>query len=93
MTALGVAWTFVFNYIPVCGIIVAFKRFNVVEGIWGSKWVGFHNFMLYPFIYILLQSISNSHAISSGIVVYRPGGINIDAYRMVFSNDDVLIAY
>ena len=49
--------------------------------------------MVYPFVYILFQSVSNAYAISSGVVLYRPGGLNIEAYKMVFSNNDILIAY
>ena len=33
-----------FNYVPMFGSIVAFKRFNYEDGIWGSPWVGFNNF-------------------------------------------------
>lgn len=32
------------NYVPMAGIIVAFKKYNVREGIWGSDWYGFKNF-------------------------------------------------
>lgn len=49
--------------------------------------------MLYPFIYVLFTSISDQYAISSGIVKYYPSGINIEAYRMVFSNGDIGLAY
>lgn len=31
-------------YIPMCGIILAFKEFNYADGIFGSPWVGFKNF-------------------------------------------------
>ncbi len=36
--------TIVFSYIPMSGVIVAFKNYNYVEGIWGSEFVGFSNF-------------------------------------------------
>ncbi|MFP4385045.1 MAG: ABC transporter permease [Spirochaetia bacterium] len=35
---------FIFNYIPMAGIIIAFKRFRVNLGIFKSPWVGFENF-------------------------------------------------
>jgi putative aldouronate transport system permease protein len=44
MTAVGVGMIVVFQYIPIYGMQVAFKRFNVVEGIWGSPWIGLDNF-------------------------------------------------
>jgi multiple sugar transport system permease protein/putative aldouronate transport system permease protein len=34
----------VFNYIPIYGVIMAFKRFSPSRGIWGSEWVGFYQF-------------------------------------------------
>ncbi|MNW35380.1 putative multiple-sugar transport system permease YteP [compost metagenome] len=34
----------VFNYIPMAGIVVAFKNFNYHQGIFGSPWIGFDNF-------------------------------------------------
>ena len=35
---------FIFAYIPMVGAIVAFKRYKVKDGIFGSKWIGFRNF-------------------------------------------------
>ena len=38
---------FIFNYIPMAGIIVAFKNFSYAKGILYSDWVGFKNFKLF----------------------------------------------
>ncbi len=38
------AFFFVFKYGPLYGVIIAFKDFKVVDGIWGSPWVGFQHF-------------------------------------------------
>ncbi len=35
----------IFGYTPLCGIILAFKDFNIFDGILGSPWVGFDNFV------------------------------------------------
>lgn len=35
---------FVFSYIPMFGLILAFKDYRVNKGIFGSDWVGFKNF-------------------------------------------------
>ncbi|MCL2839388.1 MAG: ABC transporter permease subunit [Defluviitaleaceae bacterium] len=40
----GLAYFFINNYMPLPGIMVAFRRFNAQLGIHGSPWVGFANF-------------------------------------------------
>lgn len=44
MALLGVAWMIVFNYIPMYGIIIAFKEFNIVKSIGEAPWVGLEHF-------------------------------------------------
>lgn len=36
--------TFVFKYIPMYGILIAFKQYNPLKGILGSPWIGFEHF-------------------------------------------------
>lgn len=38
---------FVFSYLPMGGIIIAFKNFKFNKGIFGSDWVGFENFEVF----------------------------------------------
>ena len=40
----AVALTLLFKYVPMGGILIAFKNYNPIKGIWGSKWVGFKYF-------------------------------------------------
>ena len=40
----SIIWFIVFRYTPMVGIIIAFKEFNVVDGIFGSPWAGIKNF-------------------------------------------------
>jgi putative aldouronate transport system permease protein len=40
----GVLYLLVFNYLPMAGLVVAFKDFNVADGIFGSPWNGVENF-------------------------------------------------
>lgn len=40
----AVLYLFINNYMPMSGIIVAFKNYNFTKGIYGSDWVGFNNF-------------------------------------------------
>lgn len=40
----GLAYLFINNYIPMAGAVVAFKKYNVNDGIFGSEWSGLANF-------------------------------------------------
>lgn len=40
----GLAYLFINNYIPMTGIVVAFKDYKKSGGIWGSPWNGLKNF-------------------------------------------------
>lgn len=40
----GAAYLFINNYIPMGGLVVAFKKYNVRKGISGSPWCSFKNF-------------------------------------------------
>ncbi|MFD1954345.1 ABC transporter permease [Paenibacillus thailandensis] len=44
MALLGVAWMIVFNYIPMYGVIIAFKEFNIIRSIGEAPWVGLAHF-------------------------------------------------
>ncbi len=43
----GFILLFIFSYLPMVGIIMAFKNFNPNLGIFGSQWVGFDNFKFF----------------------------------------------
>lgn len=38
---------FIFSYLPMGGLVMAFERFNYADGIFGSPWVGFENFKFF----------------------------------------------
>lgn len=40
----GIIATFIFSYIPMYGVQIAFKNFRPSLGIWGSEWIGFDHF-------------------------------------------------
>lgn len=46
MTVPGLAVLALFAYLPMFGVIVAFKNFRYTDGILGSPWAGFDNFQL-----------------------------------------------
>lgn len=54
-----VLYFILFKYIPVSNAVIAFKDYSVVQGIWGSDWVGFKNFDAFfknPVFWTLIQN-------------------------------------
>lgn len=45
MALPGLILLMIFRYLPMYGITVAFKDFNVIKGIMGSPWIGFENYI------------------------------------------------
>lgn len=44
MAMPGIVYLIMFSYIPMFGLLVAFKNFNFAQGIIGSPWAGLNNF-------------------------------------------------
>lgn len=44
MALLGVLWMIIFNYIPMYGLIIAFKEYSVIRTIAEAPWVGLAHF-------------------------------------------------
>mgnify|MGYP005856467319 CR=1 FL=1 len=40
----GLLFLFLFKYLPMGGIVIAFKEYSIHKGIWQSPWVGLDNF-------------------------------------------------
>lgn len=73
MMAPGLFYVFINNYIPMFGIIIAFKKVNFQKGIFASDWVGLENFrflfttddawiitrntILYNLVFIILNTV------------------------------------
>lgn len=50
---------FIFHYIPLYGVQIAFKDFRPSKGIWGSEWVGlkyFIKFINYPYFFKIMKN-------------------------------------
>lgn len=43
----AVVYLFIFNYLPMAGIQIAFRNYKFSEGIWGSAWVGLKHFLTF----------------------------------------------
>ena len=73
LTIPAIIFVFIFSYLPMGGLVVAFKNYNYTDGIFGSPWNGLDNFaylfksnsffvivrntLLYNFAFILLGTI------------------------------------
>lgn len=56
--------TIIFKYIPMSGVLIAFEDYNVIDGVFGSRWVGleyFRRFLSSPdFMNYLLNTLKLS---------------------------------
>ena len=64
MVLPGVAFMLVFNYIPIYGIIIAFKNYTVVDTISSAPWVGLENFRIIWQDSFFWEAVGNTLAIS-----------------------------
>lgn len=55
---------FLFTYVPMYGVLIAFKDFSPALGIWGSEFAGFKYFKQYFNSYQFLPTIKNTLVIS-----------------------------
>ena len=44
MCSIAIISVLIFNYLPMVGVVLAFKNYKYSKGIFGSDWVGFRNF-------------------------------------------------
>jgi putative aldouronate transport system permease protein len=65
MLILPVLYILVFKYWPMYGVQIAFRNFNVVDGITGSPWVGWANFERFMNAYNFRQIIGNTLLLSA----------------------------
>lgn len=47
MVIPGVILVFIFSYIPMYGVLMAFQQYDIFAGISGSRWVGLMNFRMF----------------------------------------------
>jgi putative aldouronate transport system permease protein len=69
MALPGLAVVFVVSYMPMPGVVLAFKNYRVIQGIWGSDWVGLKNF---EFLYksgIAWQIIRNTLVLNTLFII------------------------
>ena len=64
MLALPVIWYILFIYVPMGGIVIAFKDYKLAKGVFGSNWVGFKYFIQIFTDYYARRVIYNTIGIS-----------------------------
>lgn len=53
-----------FLYLPMFGLIIAFKDYNIFDGLWGSKWVGLENFRTVLEHKTMMKAVKNTLVLS-----------------------------
>jgi putative aldouronate transport system permease protein len=71
MALPGLVYFFINNYLPMAGLIVAFKDYNFRLGIWGSHFTGFENFRF-------LFRTRDAFIITRNTILYNAGFIVIN---------------
>ena len=69
MSLPGILLLLVFNYLPMIGIVIAFKDYNPNLGIWGSAWNGLENFKFFFTSQDAVRTIRNTLLYSSSFLV------------------------
>lgn len=59
------AYFIIFKYVPIAGITLAFKKYRLADGIWGSPWCGLDNFTKAFATPTFVRCIGNTLIISS----------------------------
>lgn len=59
-----VIFMIIFNFIPIYGLVIAFKRYTVIDSLSTAPWVGFENFKIIMNDHFFWQSVVNTLAIS-----------------------------
>jgi|GEM_PF-378196 len=47
LTVPALLYLLVFKYVPMAGIVIAFTKFNPIQGLFGSEWIGLDNFKFF----------------------------------------------
>lgn len=66
----GIIYLIVNNYLPMFGLVIAFKDINFTKGIWGSDWIGIENFKF-------LFQTSDAYIITRNTILYNSAFIFI----------------
>lgn len=77
MALPGLAYLFINNYMPLPGLVLAFKTFNARKGIYGSDWAGLSNFKY-------LFQTQDAWIITRNTILYNLTFIVINTFVAIF---------
>ena len=60
-----------FHYVPMSGLVLAFKKYNARLGIWGSQWVGWTNFQRIFSTPAAIRAIRNTFEINLSRLIWQ----------------------
>ncbi len=60
-----------FRYIPMIGTVMAFQKFNIAKGLFGSPWIGFNNFITFFNSYYFARLMRNTVLISLADLLFN----------------------
>jgi len=72
----GLLYLLINNYLPMFGIVIAFKNFIPTQGVFGSEWVGFDNFKY-------LFKTSDAYIITRNTILYNLAFILINTVAAI----------
>ncbi|MBE5782022.1 MAG: sugar ABC transporter permease [Clostridiales bacterium] len=61
---IPIVYIILFKYVPMAGLQLAFKKFKILGGIWGSPWVGLKNFERFFNSYQFTTVVTNTLTLS-----------------------------
>ena len=77
----GALYFILFRYIPMGGLIIAFKEYSPFKGMWGSPWVGFGQFVKFFTANDFSRLLTNTLGISLlQLVLYFPAPIILSLF-------------
>ena len=77
----GALYFILFRYIPMGGLIIAFKEYSPFKGIWDSPWVGFNQFVKFFTTNDFSRLLTNTLGISLlQLVLYFPAPIILSLF-------------
>jgi putative aldouronate transport system permease protein len=70
IAALCLSWYIIFCYAPIGGILVAFKNYKPIVGVWKSEWVGLRYFKQFFSSFYLVRLLRNTFLINFYDIIF-----------------------